>query len=68
MLNVNGFGGLRRCAGLGTVDLGLTDIASKRLRVLHIRLNLPENRARLGAPTKQEFENGKRGSTHVDLF
>jgi hypothetical protein len=45
-----------------------SDIAFKRLRVLHIRLNLAEHRVRPDVPKKQESGSRKRGSTHADLF
>ncbi len=44
-----------------------SDVASKRLRMLHIQLNLPENWPRLDV-TRSKVRDRKRGSTHVVLF
>jgi hypothetical protein len=45
-----------------------SDVASKRLRVLHIRPNLQENQALLEAPKPQNSGGGNAGSTHVVQF
>jgi hypothetical protein len=45
-----------------------SDVAFKWLRVLHIRLNLPENRPRSGRAKETISGVGNAGSTYVVLF
>jgi hypothetical protein len=45
-----------------------SDVASERLRVLHIRPNLQGNQALLEAPNPQNSGVGNAGNTHVVQF